>query len=169
MPVGFNTDDKYYKMGKNNEQKFLPIFREELDNTLQIVENTMSVIDYSGEKCWVELKSRTNAMNRFEETFFGANKIKVGNAKLDLGLRVFFAFAFTDGLYVWELTKTSYEEVGGDACIKMGGTTKMRGVDDYKLHFYLNIKFLTKISNVGAEVINDTSLKGKCYITLPKK
>lgn len=168
MPVRFTAEDKYYQMGKINEKRFLPILKENIDPTLQIVENATSVIDYSGEKCWVELKSRTNAMNKFDETFFGANKIDVGNAKLDLGLRVFFAFAFKDGLYIWELTRTSYEEVGGNACIRMGGTTKMRSVEDYKLHFYLNTKFLTKISDVKPYIIDDTSLTGKCFITIKK-
>lgn len=172
MPVGFNADDKYYKMGKNNEQKFLHIFREQIDPTLQIVENTKSIIDYSGEECWVELKSRNCSSYSYPNTMFGANKIKEGFNKLELGLRVFYAFAFSDGLYIWELTKVSYEEVGGDTCIRMGGTDN-RGYADYKKHFYLEKIFLKKISNVGADMIENpkkhTSLTGKCYITLPKK
>ena len=169
MPVGFNAEDKYYQMGKINEKRFLPILKEHIDPTLQIIENTKSVIDYSGEKCWVELKSRNCYSYSFPTTMFGANKIKAGFSKIDGGLRVFYAFAFTNGLYIWELTRTSYEEVGGDACIKMGGTTKMRGEDDYKLHFFLDTNFLKKISDVGADILaipkKNTSLTGKCYIT----
>ena len=162
----WGEDDIFYKMGKHNEQKFLNIFREKIDHTLQIVENKTSIIDYSGETYWVELKSRNCYFKQFNETMFGANKIREGFRKVDFGLRVIYAFAFKDGLYIWELTRVSYEEVGGDTCIRMGGTTN-RGYNDFKLHFYLNIVFLTKISDVGADIPSN-SLVGKCFITLKK-
>ena len=172
MPGYFNpSTDKFYQMGKKNEVQYLPIFREKIDPTLEIIGDMYSVIDYQGTSCWVELKSRTCSFNAYSETFFGANKIPTGFDKLASGLRVFFAFGFTDGLYIWELTNSSYEEVGGDGCIKMGGTNN-RGYADYKKHFYLDTKFLTKISTQGSELGSNTSKKvstsltGKCFIKL---
>jgi hypothetical protein len=170
-------------MGDLNEQQYTPIIKSKIDNTIKTATTKWSSTDY---KTWIsniELKSRTCKSTEFKDTMFGSNKLKYAwNGIEKFGKRVYFCFAFTDGLFKWELTRENYELAGGDKAIYMSGTNE-RGVDDYKMHFHIPVEQLVKIDDTPC-IIPEELLKykterkiqknqvlpvGICLIKLPKK
>ena len=182
----------YEEMGRVNEIKYKPIIQSIYGNVKK-ANFKYSRIDFYGETYILELKSRNMASTDYKDTMIGYNKIKEGFKQLELRghpaypesndgevckFKVFFAFGFTDGLFVWELNKENYEANGGDSKKRMGGTSN-RGWDDYKEHYYIDNSRLTKISDIGCFVPdlvreNTNKLKtslpvGVCLIKLKNK
>jgi hypothetical protein len=60
--------------------------------------------------------------------------------------KVYFWFAFKEGLYSWELNRNNYILNGGDSQKRIGGTMK-RGIQDFKYHLYIKKEHLVKINN----------------------
>ena len=60
--------------------------------------------DYEGINILIELKTRSNNKDKYEDTMIGANKIKKAKQliKENKELGVYFLFAFTDGLFYWK-------------------------------------------------------------------
>lgn len=166
----------YEEMGRVNEIKYKPIIQSIYGNVKK-ANFKYSRIDFYGETYILELKSRNMASTDYKDTMIGYNKVKEGFKQLDK-YKVFFAFGFTDGLFVWELNKENYEANGGDSKKRMGGTSN-RGWDDYKEHYYIDNSRLTKISDIGCFVPdlvreNTNKLKtslpvGVCLIKLKNK
>lgn len=161
-------DLAYEEMGRMNEKLYKPIIQKIYGKVLK-TSYKYCVIDFIGETFTGELKSRDLMMNDFKDTMIGYNKVEKGFEKLDWykdhipTYKIFFWFAFKDGLYVWELTKDSYELNGGDTQKRWGGTSN-RGRDDYKDHYYIKKEFLTKIDDTPCwvhQMVADNTLKNK--------
>ncbi len=145
-----NTLDKEYEeMGRMNENQYLPIFKEKYGNLIKS-DFKFDTIDFYGKDFMIELKSRTCSSSSFTETMFGYNKLLKAKETLKKNndYKVFFAFAFTDGLFVWEYNQNTFEINGGENQKRIGGT-KNRGYDDYKEHYYIKMKNLIKISDAS--------------------
>lgn len=159
MSKSIQSDLPYLKMGAENEKLYTPIFQKIFDKGLKKTKSYWSVIDFKSYKMDLEMKSRTNCYNKYPNTMFGANKLKYAWGGVEkYGKRVIFAFAFTDGLYYWELTRENYEKCGGDKAIYVGGTNE-RGYDDYKDHFHIPIDQLIKISDIPSFVPDELKYK----------
>lgn len=173
-------------MGMKNETIFRPILETYLETSLVRYNDDYSVLDFFSWKCRVELKSRTNRVNAFDTTYIGNNKvIRAFEVLKEKRLKspkykVYFAFAFPDGLYLWEVNEENYEKNGGDSMIEYRGTDA-RGWDDYKNHLLIKVENLIKISDVPC-YINPKVLEVKkkkvrksavpdevCFLTLMKK
>ena len=141
----------YSSMGKYNEKMYFDIIKDHFGYLIKS-ESDYDVIDFYGADFMVELKSRCCSSTDFKDTMFGYNKIVRANETLDHyrhhipHYKVYFAFAFTDGLFIWEYNQKNYEDNGGDSQIRIGGTAN-RGYKDYKDHYYIFVKNLTKISD----------------------
>jgi len=177
--VNPEEEEAYREMGRQNEILFKP-FIEGCFGKINHTENWNDVIDFYGDGFMVELKSRTNNYNDFKDTMIGNNKIETGFKKLNENenYRVFYAFAFKDGLYFWELNKNTYEENGGKSRVKIGGTND-RGYDDYKYHYYIDVVRLNLITDKGCWIHpyiqrkidnkNKDKLKtGVCYLKIKR-
>ena len=144
-------DNSYVNMGNMNEKLYKPIINK-IYGTVFKTSYKYSRIDFIGENYCGELKSRNLNYDTFTETMVGYNKINEGFNKLDFykqgnsNYKMYFWFAFKEGLYVWELTKENYELNGGDSQKRMGGTSN-RGYNDYKEHYYIKTELLTKIDD----------------------
>lgn len=138
-------DRAYGAMGKYNEKRYKDDIEAEFGKCIQSG-NEYEVIDFYGEDYILELKSRCCSSTDYIDTMFGYNKIVEANKKLANDYKVYFAFAFTDGLFVWEYNSKTYEENGGDTQRRIGGTDS-RDWEDYKEHYYVFVKNLRKISD----------------------
>jgi len=161
------VDKPYLMMGEVNEKIFLEDLKKEFGYDLYKNKAYWAVIDFGSKinKSSVEMKSRTCKHNSFDNTMFGANKLTYAwNGIKSYGKRFFFVFAFTDGLYSWELTRENYELAGGDKMIYLDGTSE-RGVEDYKDHFHIPINQLKCISTKPSYVPPELLHKKEKYDT----
>jgi len=161
-----NLDNAYEHMGFVNEKQYKPI----ISNIYGNVEKTSfkyNVIDFIGENYCGELKSRNLNIETFHETMIGYNKILNGFQKLNFykkknpNYKMYFWFAFKEGLYVWELSKENFDLNGGIQQKRFSGTN-IRGYDDYKDHYYIKTELLTKIDDTPVfidQLVDDNSYK----------
>jgi hypothetical protein len=164
----------YEKMGRLNEELYKPIIQEALGKVVK-TEFKYARIDFYGVDYMGELKSRDCWLYSFDTQMIGYNKIVEGFRVLEWyenhmpNYKVYMFFGLKDGLYSWELTKENYELNGGDSKKKLGGTSK-RGRDDFKEHYYIQSKYLKKVSDVGCIVPKEVSDNNKqySYSSLPK-
>jgi hypothetical protein len=141
-------DKAYEKMGTENERQYISVIKDHY-GMVNKTSFKYSRVDFVGENFCGELKSRNLSIRDFNETMIGYNKVKEGFKKIDnnTNYKVYFWFAFKEGLFAWELNRTNYETNGGDLQIRIGGTSN-RGWEDYKDHYYLNTNNLIKISDI---------------------
>lgn len=139
-------------MGEKNEQQYRPILEKYFNAPLKRFHNDYSVLDFYSYRFRVELKSRTNKVNDYDTTYIGNNKVIKAFEKLrekrktNPTYKCWFAFAFPDGLYLWEVNEENYEKNGGDSAIEYKGTDR-RGFDDYKDHLLIKVENLIKIDD----------------------
>ena len=156
LKIQYYTDPEveaaFRDMGMKNENLYRPIMEKYFNAPLTRFNDNYSVIDFYSYKFRVELKSRTNSVNAFDTTYIGYNKVKkafevlkekrIKNPKY----KCWFAFAFPEGLYLWEVNEENYEKNGGDSAIEYKGTDA-RGWDDYKDHLLIKVENLIKIDD----------------------
>ena len=144
-------DAAYEEMGKMNEKLYKPVITE-IYGLAYKTAYKYSKVDFLGETFCGELKSRDLSIDDFKETMIGYNKIEEGFKKLDWykdhmpNYKVYFWFAFREGLFAWELNRTNYDLNGGDSQKRIGGTSN-RGWSDYKDHYYIKKENLVKIND----------------------
>ncbi len=147
----------YHQMGKDNEE----LYKTHIESIIGTCNRTVhkyALMDFHNDKCYAELKSRDCWSYNYPATMIGFNKIVNGFKTIkNKNKRVFLFFAYHDGLYYWELTKDNYEANGGDEKIERAGTYH-RGEADFKDHYFIDMKFLTKVCSVGTEVPMDVCL-----------
>ena len=175
----------YGAMGKYNEKMYFDTIKDHFGNLIKS-ESDYDVIDFYGETYMLELKSRVCSSTDYIDTMIGYNKVVRARQTLEHyshhmpHYKVYFAFAFTDGLFVWEFNEENYNTNGGDSQKRIGGTNK-RGWNDYKDHLYIFVDKLTKISdkpvwihplvleNKNKEKYKKTIPDGVCFLKLINK
>ena len=98
------------KYGKIREKLVVAFLNENLypNEKLKLYQNEKKQVDFRNGEVIGELKSRTNAYERYPTTFFGYNKVKYLKTLNDNRVWKFY-FLFTDGLYVWTYNEEQYE------------------------------------------------------------
>ena len=146
-----NLNQAYELMGTTNENIYKPIIQE-IYGIVYKTAYRYSRVDFLGETFCGELKSRNLSINDFTETMIGFSKVEEGFKTLDWykdhmpNYKVYFWFAFKEGLFSWEFNRNNYELNGGDSQKRIGGTTK-RGYKDFKCHLYIKKEHLVKIND----------------------
>jgi hypothetical protein len=112
--------------------------------------------DWVSPNYYVELKSRNNDFDYYSTTMIGYNKVAEWE-KDTTDKKYYFLFGFLDGLFEWELTKENYDEIGGYDCVRPAGTQYVKDAtyttfNKNKLHLYIPVKKLKKISDKGCLV-----------------
>ena len=129
--------------GTQNEIKFLNYLNTKLypNDKFSMFKNGHSTMDFINSNIVAELKSRRNKYNQYPDTMVGQNKIEQAEAsyKLKKDKQYKFFFLFTDGLYVWDFNPEQYTT-------RLGGRNN-RGVDERKQYSYIDIKYLTFITD----------------------
>jgi hypothetical protein len=179
------VEEAFMDMGRTNENLFRPILETYFNAPLKRYNDNFAVLDFYSYKFRVELKSRTNSVNEYDTTYIGNNKVVKAFEKLkekrktNPNYKCWFAFAFPEGLYLWEVNEENYEKNGGDNAIEYKGT-KNRGFADYKDHLLIKVENLIKIDNtpcyinpkcleVKTNPVRKTAFpEGVCLLKLPK-
>lgn len=180
------VESAFVDMGKTNEQLYKPILETYFKAPLKRFNDNYAVIDFYSYRFRVELKSRTISVNQYDTTYIGNNKVikafetlkekRLKNPKY----KCWFAFAFPEGLYLWEVNEENYEKNGGDSMIEFRGT-KNRGFEDYKNHLLIKVENLIKIDETPVYInpkvlgvkknpVNKYPIpEGICFLKLLKK
>lgn len=127
------------KFGNEKEDECLNAFKELFDDKLKKNSYKWATLDYSCDGCYVELKSRRCAHNKYKDTMIGVNKI---NYCSNMTRPVYFCFSFEDGLYYWKYNKEDLDN--GNVVIRKGGRTD-RGIDETKDYAYIKTEILKKV------------------------
>jgi hypothetical protein len=125
---------KDYDFGIQQEIKILPILREKFGQTIVPKEDRFSRYDYYNEQAIFELKSRTNAKNKYPTTLLTCNKVVEGIDK-----DKYFLFNFTD-----QLCFIKYDSELFSTFEKKPFSRNFRKEDE-KDYFYIPINFLETI------------------------
>ena len=129
-----------FSFGKTAEIKFLQTFRDYFNDQSINLTNDFDVFDYEGTNIFIELKTRNNTKNKYNDTMIGLNKIKKAKnlIKSNNNIKIYFVFKFTDGLYYWNYDNTI------ELKIDKGGRT-----DRYKIEIkdycYIPVNQLSEI------------------------
>jgi hypothetical protein len=149
--VKTELDLAYEEMGLKNEKIYKPIIAE-IYGIVYKTAYKYCRVDFLGEYYCGELKARDLSIEDHKETMIGYNKIEEGFKKLDWykdhmpNYKVYLWFAFREGLFAWELNRKSFELNGGDSRKRLAGTDG-RGYDDYKDHYFIDVKSLIKVND----------------------
>jgi len=161
----------FVNMGKGNEENVKPIVNTLFGADMVIItsiENSShyDTIDFRNKKTGdcVEIKSRTCKSTAFKDTMIGFNKVKEYRKLISEGKRCYFLFMFLDGSYLWEYTTANYDKNKTDEQklnlidIRKAPPTYQAPLNTYtpfkpdKIHLYIVVKNLKKISNIGATI-----------------
>jgi len=84
-----------YSFGVQNEERVMPVlertFNENFEKTPKY-----HPLDFKGRGCWVEVKTRTFPVAKYETTMLPFSKIEYAQKCEN---SVYFVFVFTDGIY----------------------------------------------------------------------
>lgn len=159
----------YVYMGEINEAHYEPDIVERYNGVRKTGSKKTYLhyrtYDWTNPNYYVELKSRNNDYVVYKTTMIGYNKVQDWERDTT-GRRYFFLFGFLDGLYEWELTKANYDAIGGKNAVSLAPLA-YQASEDYttfnkeKLHLYIPITKLTKISDKGCLVPDELVYKSK--------
>ena len=128
-----------YAFGVSNEEDALASIRK-FDATLQRSTNKFSPFDYLNESntVFVELKTRTNARDKYPTTMLPFSKVKI--AEKNPMNAYYFVFKYTDGIYYIKYDKdrfASYE-------VRQGGRFD-RGCPELNQYIYIPVTDLVQL------------------------
>ncbi len=93
-------------------------------------------MDFTSNNKYFEIKSRRFNHNKYKTTMIGKNKIDYANKYPDKTF--YFIFVFDDGIYYYKYNIEDKLETS------IGGRCD-RGINEYKLYYYIPINYLIKI------------------------
>ena len=96
-------------------------------------------LDYEGERCFVEIKSRTNRYAQYPTSIL--QKTKCDYARLQTK-PVYFVFAFTDGVYYIQYTPEVFDTFETEVFQRPGRIDK---TDLRQVYVYIPIGSLTRV------------------------
>ena len=140
---------KDLKNGAKNEKLVVYFLNKHVykKDIFKFYRNNKKQVDFRNTEIVAELKSRYNTYEKYDETFFGYNKLEYLMNKNDPRKWKFY-FLFTDGLYVWSYRENEYRVA--DFYHKEKGMIKQ---------VYVNIKYLEKITE---DINSNTFLPEDC-------
>lgn len=127
-----------YQYGIQNEKIVMPIlertFNENFEKTSQF-----HPLDFKGRGCWVEVKSRTFEVGKFETTMLPYSKIEYAKSCAN---SVYFVFVFTDGIYYIMYDPAVFSEFSVNVFQRSSRTDHR---DTAQQYIYIPTRLLTKI------------------------
>lgn len=175
-----NANKIFVKMGELNENQLNNLILKRYGNDMVKTgtcydEDHYKVDDFQSETTIVEVKARNLYKRSYDTTMIGYNKIKNYQNKIKEGKRCFVIFLFLDGCFEWEYTEENYEKNGGYGMVKQHKVNYFNENytthNEKKLHLYIKIEYLEKISSIKTIIPNGMvkSKKpapiGKCLLT----
>jgi hypothetical protein len=127
-----------YQYGIQNEKVVMPIlertFNENFEKTAKF-----HPLDFKGRGCWVEVKSRTFDVGKFETTMLPYSKIEYAQKCEN---SVYFVFVFTDGIYYIMYDPVVFSKFSVNVFQRSGRTDHR---DIAQQYIYIPTNLLTKI------------------------
>lgn len=120
------------KRGLEEQKKLLPIIKEFFKTDIIEIDDKHSVFDYKCSNCYYELKTRTNALDKYPTTLIGRNKTISDKD-------IYLLFKFTDCLTYIKYNKELFDTF---EIKKFDRNVKESNKKDY---IYIPIKHLIKI------------------------
>ena len=134
-----NKKNNDIEFGLNKEDEYYELFKDCFDETLEKVNNKYNLFDYIGQDCYIELKSRRNAHNKYPDTMIGFNKVEFAKST---NKTIIFCFSFTDGIYYYKFNKEDL--YNNKLRVDIGGRCD-RGCIERNTYCYIPIKLLKPV------------------------
>ena len=96
-------------------------------------------LDYEGERCFVEIKSRTNRYAQYPTTMIQQSKFDYARKQTK---PVYFVFAFTDGVYYIQYNSEVFDAFESGYFQRPGRIDK---TDRRQIYVYIPITSLTRV------------------------
>ena len=96
-------------------------------------------LDFKGRGCWVEVKTRTFEVNKFDTTMLPYSKIEYAKKCAN---SVYFVFVFTDGIYYILYDQEVFSKFSVNVFKR---TNRTDHVDTAQNYIYIPTQLLTKI------------------------
>jgi hypothetical protein len=107
---------------------------------------TLDMMD-TANKIAVEIKTRRNRSDRYNETMVGENKYKKARKLMLKGWKVFLIIKFTDGIYFYRFPT----KLENDVRIE-DGVDWRRGFEDRKKHLYIPMIHFNKLTDYNSYI-----------------
>ena len=127
-----------FNFGESSEISLLPVLKKYFNDDTIIRTNKYDNFDYTNNNnILIELKTRTNALNKYEDTMINIAKVNKCK-KLSKTNEIYFMFKFTDGVYYWKYNNE-------DKLTQRKGGRLDRSNKEIKDYFYINVSLLKEL------------------------
>ena len=106
----------------------------------------LDMMDHSN-KIAVEIKTRRNRHDKYNETMCGYNKYQRARKLMLKGWKVFLFIKFTDGIYFYKFPTRLESDVRIE-----DGVDRRRGFEDRKQHLYIPMYHFNKMTNYDSYI-----------------
>jgi len=127
-----------YTFGIQSEERVLPVLEKTFNETFEKT-TKYHPLDFKGRGSWVEVKTRTFAVNKYETTMLPTSKIEFAKKCEN---SVYFVFVFTDGIYYILYDSEVFK---GFETKVFQRTARTDHYDSAQLYTYIPTRLLTKI------------------------
>ena len=133
--MSFKVD---YQRGVDKEMQLKPTLETYFEDTIKKT-GKFDLLDYEGENCWIEIKSRRNTYQQYPTTLISKNKIDFARTCTK---PVYFVFDFTDQTRYIKYDYTAFSKF---ECKMFKPPTRFDKVDVKQLYYFVPIQSLTLI------------------------
>lgn len=134
-PRSFKQD---YQNGIMVESQLKSVLEYKFVDTL-VKTGQYDTLDYEGERCFVEIKSRTNRYDQYPTTMIQQSKFDYARKQTK---PVYFVFAFTDGVYYIQYNSEVFDTFESGYFQRPGRIDK---IDKRQVYVYIPITSLTRV------------------------
>jgi hypothetical protein len=134
-PRSFKQD---YQVGITVESELKPILEYKFNDKF-IKTGRYDKLDYEGERCFVEIKSRTNRYDQYPTTMIQQSKFDFARKQTK---PVYFVFAYTDGTYYIQYNSEVFDKFESGYFQRPGRIDK---IDKRQVYVYIPITSLTRV------------------------
>jgi hypothetical protein len=126
-----------YKVGISVESELKPVLETKFGKLIKT--GRYDKLDYEGEECFVEVKSRTNRYTQYPTTMIQKSKFDYARKQTK---PVYFVFAFTDGIYYIQYNSEVFDAFETGMFQRPGRIDK---TDMRQMYVYIPITSLTRV------------------------
>ena len=126
-----------YAAGISIENNLKPVLETKFGKLMKT--GRYDKLDYEGETCFVEVKSRTNRYAQYPTTMIQQSKFDYARKQTK---PVYFVFAFTDGIYYIQYTPELFDTFESGVFQRPGRIDK---TDLRQMYVYIPITSLTRV------------------------
>jgi hypothetical protein len=127
-----------YAFGLQNEERVMPVLERTFNENFEKTDR-YHPLDFKGRGCWVEVKTRTFDVGKFETTLLPYSKIEYAK---NCANAVYFVFVFTDGIYYIQYDSEVFSKFAVNVFQRTSRTDHRDAPQNY---IYIPTRLLTRI------------------------